>query len=116
MPKEAYVGGIIAPGINLSRKALCEGTAQLPPVDFAKTQSLLGKTTIAAMQGGLYWGYVGLVEGILTRLRQEFDYKKVIATGGQAGLLAESLPMVNAVEQSLTVYGLAELYARAQTT
>ena len=59
----AYVGGIIAPGINLSRKALCEGTAQLPPVDFAKTQSLLGKTTIAAMQGGLYWGYVGLVEG-----------------------------------------------------
>ena len=109
----AYLGGIIAPGINLSRQALHQGTAKLPQVDFADTQTILGKNTVAAMQSGLYWGYVGLVEGILTRLKTEFPYEQVIATGGQAQLVAKSLPMIDAVDDALTVYGLAELYARA---
>ena len=109
----AYVGGVIAPGINLSRKALHEGTAKLPQVDFVRPQGVVGQSTLAALQSGFYWGYVGLVEGILSRLKNDFPYEQVIATGGQAELVAESLPMVDEVNVDLTLYGLAELFVRA---
>ena len=113
-----YEGGIIAPGVSLSIEALERAAAQLPRLElrpFGADLPVLGKNTVAAMETGVFWGYVGMIEGLLRRLRDEQGGGKdipAIATGGLAGLFAEHLSGITAVDPDLTVRGLFEIYAR----
>jgi type III pantothenate kinase len=111
----AYIGGIIAPGIQLSLEALYQATARLPKVAIVRPPKTLGTSTVSAMQSGLYWGYVGMVEGLLNRLQHEcFMDKKVcvISTGGLGGLFAPSIPMITLHDGDITLKGLMLLAAR----
>ncbi len=111
-----YEGGIIAPGVNLSVDALEQAAAQLPPIKvrpWPDDLPILGKNTVAAMESGVFWGYVGMVEGLLTRLRDEYGRSlPAIATGGLASLFAAHVPSITMVDPDLTVKGLVEIYAR----
>ena len=103
----AYIGGVIAPGVNLSLEALHMAAAALPHVDVTKPASAIGTNTVACMQSGVYWGYVGLVEGIVREVRRERDRPmKVIATGGLASLFAQGTELFHAIEDDLTMHGL----------
>lgn len=110
----AYLGGVIAPGINLSIEALHRAAARLPRIGIGRPQSAIGRDTVAAMQSGIFWGYVGLIEGIVTRIRAEADLPgmKVIGTGGLAPLLAEGTTMITRVDQDITLEGLRLLAGR----
>ncbi len=103
-----YVGGAIAPGIGLAHDALVSRTARLIKVDLTPPQSAIGKNTVNAMQSGLFFGYVGLIEGLVARIRAELKAPKarVIATGGLAPLFAEHLPVIEAIAPNLTLDGL----------
>ncbi|HUJ46455.1 MAG TPA: type III pantothenate kinase, partial [Rhizomicrobium sp.] len=82
-----YEGGVIAPGANVSAEALHQAAAMLPRVAVARTQAVIGKDTVPAMQSGLYWGYLGLIEGLVARIKEEFGAPMtVIGTGGLANL------------------------------
>src|SRR5919107_1446964 len=84
-----YRGGVIAAGINLSLEALARAAAKLPRIAVAAPERVIGRSTIGAMQSGVYWGYVGLIEGLVTRIKQEFGAPmRVVATGGLAPLFA----------------------------
>jgi type III pantothenate kinase len=108
-----YRGGVIAPGINLSLHALEEAAAKLPAVMIGRTEKVIGTNTVACMQSGIYWGYVGLIEGIVTRIKAEFGAPmKVIATGGLAPLFENSTPLIEKVDGTLTLWGLRLVYAR----
>ncbi len=108
-----YLGGVIAPGLGISAEALFERTAKLPKVELARPKKVIGKSTVASMQSGLYWGYVGLVEGILRRMKREFGtVKTVMATGGLAPLIARDCPSVDSVDETLTLDGLRIIYDR----
>ncbi|GHC58308.1 type III pantothenate kinase [Neogemmobacter tilapiae] len=103
----AYVGGVIAPGVNLSLEALHMAAAALPHVDVSRPAQVVGTNTIACMQSGVYWGYIGLVEGIIARIRAERDRPmKVIATGGLAPLFQQDTTVFDSVEDDLTMHGL----------
>jgi type III pantothenate kinase len=103
----AYVGGVIAPGVNLSLEALHMAAAALPHIDVAKPAKAIGTNTVACMQSGVYWGYVGLVEGIVREVRRERDRPmKVIGTGGLASLFAQGTDLFDAIEDDLTMHGL----------
>lgn len=103
----AYVGGVIAPGVNLSLEALHMAAAALPHIDVAKPLTAIGTNTVACMQSGVYWGYVGLVEGIAARVRAERTRPmKVIATGGLASLFAQGTDIFHSIEDDLTMHGL----------
>lgn len=103
----AYVGGVIAPGANLSMEALHLAAAALPHVDVARPQRVIGTNTVACMQSGVYWGYVGLIEGIVREIRKERpDDAKVIATGGLASLFGQGTDLFHAIEDDLTIHGL----------
>lgn len=103
----AYIGGAIAPGVNLSLEALHMAAAALPNIDISKPQSAIGTNTVACMQSGVYWGYIGLVEGLVRHIRMERDRPmKVIATGGLASLFAQGFDLFAAVEDDLTMHGL----------
>ncbi len=103
----AYVGGVIAPGVNLSLEALHMAAAALPHIDVAKPSRAIGTNTVACMQSGVYWGYVGLVEGIVRAVRRERDQPmKVVATGGLASLFAQGTELFDAIEDDLTMHGL----------
>ena len=103
----AYVGGVIAPGVNLSLEALHMAAAALPHIDVAKPERVIGTNTVACMQSGVYWGYIGLIEGIVRQVRLERDGPmKVIATGGLASLFAQGFDLFDAVEDDLTMQGL----------
>ncbi|MFN4158522.1 MAG: type III pantothenate kinase [Gemmobacter sp.] len=107
----AYIGGVIAPGVNLSLEALHMAAAALPHIDITKPQSVIGTNTVACMQSGVYWGYVGLVEGIVARLRSERARPlKVIATGGLASLFDQGTTVFDAVEDDLTMHGLVLIH------
>ena len=107
----AYVGGVIAPGVNLSLEALHMAAAALPHVDVTKPARTIGTNTVACMQSGVYWGYIGLVEGIVREVRRERDRPlKVIATGGLAPLFAQGTDLFNAVEDDLTMHGLVLIH------
>ncbi|WP_191085481.1 type III pantothenate kinase [Roseococcus microcysteis] len=110
----AYLGGVIAPGINLSIEALHRAAARLPRIGIGRPQSAIGRDTVAAMQSGIFWGYVGLIEGIVTRIRAEAELPgmKVIGTGGLAPLLAEGTTMITRVDQDITLEGLRLLAGR----
>jgi type III pantothenate kinase len=102
-----YGGGVIAPGINLSMDALHMASAKLPKVDVMRPPKVIGTGTVGAMQSGVYWGYIGLIEGLVTRIRAEFGAPmKVIATGGLAPLFADATAIIDAVDGDLTLRGL----------
>ncbi|MDZ4093763.1 MAG: type III pantothenate kinase [Paracoccaceae bacterium] len=103
----AYIGGVIAPGVNLSLEALHMAAAALPHIDVARPQAAIGTNTVACMQSGVYWGYIGLTEGIVKQIRLERDCPmKVIATGGLAPLFDQGTDLFDAVEDDLTMHGL----------
>lgn len=106
-----YLGGAIAPGIGISASALFEKTAKLPRVKLNIPDSTIGKTTEHAMQSGLMFGYAGLVEGIVARMKKELSPdSKVIATGGLAPLIATETPCIDVVDPWLTLAGLNIIY------
>ena len=109
----AYVGGIIAPGINLSIEALHRAAARLPRIGIGRPQAVIGRSTVPAMQSGIYWGYVAMVEGLVARIQAEFGEKlKVIATGGLAPLLAEGTTVIERIDPDITLDGLRMLAER----
>jgi type III pantothenate kinase len=113
----AYLGGVIAPGINLSIEALHRAAARLPRIGIGRPQAVVGRNTVAAMQSGIYWGYVGLIEGIVARIRAEYDEAvdgrlKVIATGGLAPLFAEGTTVIETTDPDTTLDGLRLLADR----
>jgi type III pantothenate kinase len=109
----AYLGGVICPGINLSIEALHQAAARLPRIGIGRPQSVIGRSTVPAMQSGIYWGYVGLIEGLLSRIKAEFGGPmKVVATGGLAPLFAEGTMMIEHIEPDLTLDGLSMLAER----
>ena len=109
----AYVGGVIAPGINLSIEALHRAAARLPRIGIGRPHSVIGRSTIPAMQSGIYWGYVGMIEGLVARIQAEFAGPlKVIATGGLAPLLAEGTAVIERIDPDLTLDGLRMLAER----
>ena len=112
-PDGAYLGGVIAPGINLSLEALHKAAARLPRIGIGRPQAVIGTSTIPAMQSGIYWGYVGLIEGLVARIQAEYEGPlKVIATGGLAPLLAEGTNVIGVVAPQLTLDGLRLLAER----
>lgn len=111
--KGDYRGGVIAPGVNLSLEALSRAAARLPEVQVAKPARVIGTDTVSAMQSGIYWGYVGLIEGIVARIRDELAASpKVVATGGLAHLYAQSTGVIEAVDVDLTLHGLRLVWER----
>ena len=112
-PEGAYLGGVIAPGINLSIEALHKAAARLPRIGIGRPQAVIGRSTVPAMQSGLYWGYVGLIEGLTARIRAEYGADlPVIATGGLAPLFAEGTLMIRTIDADLTLDGLRLLADR----
>ncbi|MBT07564.1 MAG: pantothenate kinase [Rhodospirillaceae bacterium] len=107
----AYAGGIIAPGVNLSLDALDRAAARLPSISIKRPEHILGKNTVSAMQSGMFWGYVSLIEGLVSRINIEFDTKMtVIATGGLAPLFQTSCEVIDSIDENLTLNGLRLLY------
>lgn len=107
-----YLGGIIAPGIGISAEALFARAAKLPRIEIKRPARTIGDSTVGSMQSGLYYGYVGLVEGILKRMRAELGEATVTATGGFARLIGEATEGIDRIEENLTVYGLKIYYDR----
>ena len=110
----AYLGGAIAPGITISCEALFQRAAKLPMVEmFAKPDRIIAKDTLSSMNAGLVYGYAGLVDGIVTRIKREMAQEvKVIATGGLASLIAAESETIDRVEDSLTLDGLRIIFER----
>ena len=103
----AYVGGVIAPGVNLSLEALHRAAAALPHVDISRPQAVIGTNTVACMQSGVFWGYVGLIKEICARIRDEYDAPmKIIGTGGLARLFEQVDNLFDVIEDDLTLHGL----------
>ncbi len=103
----AYIGGVIAPGVNLSLEALHMGAASLPHVDITLPQAVIGTNTVACIQSGVFWGYVGLVREICARIAVERDRPmKVVATGGLAALFDQTQELFDSWDDDLTMHGL----------
>ena len=111
--KGDYMGGIIAPGAGISAEALFRQASKLPRVEIAKPPTVIGKNTVAAMQSGLFYGYLGLVEGIIDRMKRELGSDPVVvATGGLAGILAKESSKIHEIDENLTLEGLRIIYER----
>ena len=111
-----YVGGLIAPGVMLSLEALQQAAAQLHGITVKRPEKVVGTNTTTAMQSGVYYGYLGLIEGIVSRIKQEHDADMpVIATGGLAPLYSESSDLIDKVDPELTMRGLQLIYQRNVT-
>jgi type III pantothenate kinase len=106
-----YLGGSISPGIAIAMDALFNRTAALPRVELTLPKKAIGTNTIAAMQSGIVFGYIGLIEGIVSRIQNELGTKaKVIATGGYSSLIAQGTKAIDVVDHDLTLIGLKLLY------
>lgn len=106
-----FEGGIIAPGINLSVRALHDAAAQLPRIEIKKPDSVVGKNTVEAMQSGIFWGYIGLIDGLVDRIKEEHVGPfTVIGTGGVASLFEGSSETIDAYDSHLTINGLHEIW------
>ncbi len=106
-----YFGGVISPGVNLSVEALSMAAAKLPRVAVEKPEKVIGNSTISAIQSGIFYGYLSMIEGMVERITSEFGVPmKVLATGGLAPLFSEASDVIEYVDQELTTYGLFEIY------
>jgi type III pantothenate kinase len=111
----AFEGGIIAPGMNLSMQALHQAAAQLPRVAIERPPKVIGTDTVGAMQSGVFWGYVSLIEGLIARIRAEYPRPlKVIGTGGIASLFQGATEAIDVFDADLTVRGLLEIHRRVR--
>ena len=107
----SYQGGIIAPGVNLSLEALHRAAARLPRIAVERPEKIVGKGTVPAMQSGIFWGYIGLIEGLVVRIRDEYGMEMpVIATGGLSPLFASSTEVIEKTDTELTLKGLHTIY------
>ncbi len=107
----AYEGGVIAPSAEHSVEALHRAAAMLPRVPVARPECVIGKDTVPAMKSGIYWGYVGLIEGLVARIKEEYGAPmKVVATGGLAQIYAEACDVIDEVDPDLTLRGLVQIY------
>jgi type III pantothenate kinase len=108
-----YLGGVIAPGVQISSEALFERAARLPRVEIRRPLRVIGRTTVQSMQAGLFYGYLGLIEGLLGRLREELDpASRVVATGGLAPVFAAEFDGFDVVDPFLTLEGLRLIHER----
>jgi len=111
--KGEYLGGVICPGVGISADALFQRAARLPRVEVRRPGRVVGRSTVASIQSGLYFGYCSLVEGIVQRIRAELDEPvRVVATGGLAESLAGDIPSIETVEPVLTLTGLRLIWER----
>lgn len=109
----AFEGGIILPGINLSLQALHDAAARLPRVEIRDPGRVIGKDTVSAMQSGIYWGSIEMIEGLIRRIKAEYGQPmKTIATGGVASLFEGAFPAIDHFDQDLTSRGLLEVFRR----
>ncbi len=108
-----FEGGIIAPGINLSMQALHEAAAKLPRIAIQKPARIVGKDTVGAMQSGVFWGYIALIEGLVARIKEERGEPLiVVATGGVASLFEGATTAIDHFDADLTIRGLLEIHRR----
>ena len=106
-----YLGGVIAPGVNLSINALHSAAARLPRIAITKQERVIGKNTVSAMSSGIYWGYIGLIKNILSKIESELNYKMlVLATGGLSDLFINEVSKDIIVNKDLTIKGLFIAY------
>ena len=109
----AFDGSVIAPGANLSIEALHQAAALLPRVAIHRAQKVIGRDTISSMQSGVYWGYVGLIGGLIERIKKEYGKPMtVVATGGLSHLFQPDLPVIDHVDPDLTMRGLMLIHSR----
>jgi type III pantothenate kinase len=112
-PAGEYLGGVIAPGIVISAEALYEHAARLPRIEIQKPMDIIGRSTVGSMQSGLFYGYVSLVDGIITRMKEELGPStRVIGTGGQAPFIRQEAKLIEAVDANLTLDGLQLVASR----
>lgn len=112
-----YVGGVIAPGLQVSADALYKATAKLPRVEITRPATAVGRNTVASMQSGLVFGYAGLVDAIVERIRAEVDFRpRVVGTGGLAALIAREARTIEECDDMLTLQGLALIYERNRSS
>ena len=109
----AFEGGVIAPGINMSMEALHQAAARLPRVAIQKPERIIGRDTVGAMQSGIYWGYVALIDGLIDRIKAEYGRPMtVVATGGVASLFESASQRIDRFDHDLTLRGLLEIWRR----
>lgn len=114
-PKGQYLGGVIAPGLGISAEALYEHAAKLPRVELIQPRKVVGRNTIASMQSGLFYGYLGMVDSVVQTIRREVDFEvRCIATGGLAPLFAGESKVIEETDEMLTLRGLKILFERNQ--
>jgi type III pantothenate kinase len=112
-PRGEYMGGCIAPGIMISSEALFERAAKLPRVELVKPKAVVAKDTVSSMQAGIIYGYAGLVDGIVERIKSEVKGNpKVVATGGLAHVVAPETKSIEEIDEMLTLRGLYLIYQR----
>ncbi len=111
--KGEYLGGLICPGLGMSLENLYKKTSLLPLVDFKKPEGIVGKNTIHSIQSGIYYGFVGLVEGILKRLIEEKGpFRVIVATGGNAETISKEVDLISHIDPNLTLWGLYLIYKK----
>jgi type III pantothenate kinase len=111
--KGEYLGGAICPGVQISADALFQRAARLPRIEVRKPATVVGRTTVGAMEAGLYWGYVSMVEGLVLRMTRELGgVATCVATGGLAAVIASETPAIHHVEPELTLHGLRIVWTR----
>ncbi|MDX1401248.1 MAG: type III pantothenate kinase, partial [Kiloniellales bacterium] len=107
----AFIGGVLAPGVDLSLDALSTAAAKLPRIRVRMPERVIGRTTESALESGFFWGHVGLVEGLISRIRSEFGKPmKVVGTGGLAPLFERASPLIDVIDPELTLRGLLDIY------